>query len=69
MMTMELDSHTELFPKEKPYMKKLMTLALALSFLSTVAVSTAFGQDEPKKEKKKKGKKGTTLTNHQQAIS
>jgi hypothetical protein len=46
-------------------MKKLMTLALALSFLSTVVVSTAFGQDEPKKTKKK-GKKSTasTLTNH-----
>ena len=51
-------------------MKKLMTLALALSFLSTVAVSTAFGQDEPKKEKKKKGgKKGGTSTLTPQAIS
>jgi len=62
-----LELELELFPKEKPNMKKLMTLALALSFLSTVVVSTAFGQDEPKKTKKKGGKKGTasTLINHQ----
>jgi hypothetical protein len=46
-------------------MKKLMTLALALSFLSTVAVSTAFGQDEPKKEKKKKGTKKKDDTKRQ----
>ena len=51
-------------------MKKLMTLALALSFLSTVAVSTAFGQDEPKKEKKKKGgKKGSSNSATRQAIN
>jgi hypothetical protein len=38
-------------------MKKLMTLMLALSFLSTTVV-VAFGQDAPKDEKKKKkGKK------------
>lgn len=46
-------------------MKKLMTLALALSFLSTVAVSTAFGQDAPKKEKKKKSTKKTDATKRQ----
>jgi len=43
-------------------MKKLMTLALALSFLSTVAVSTAFGQDAPPKKEKKKGKKKDDTT-------
>jgi hypothetical protein len=48
-------------------MKKLMTLALALSFLTTVAVSTAFGQDEPKKEKKKKGTKKKDDTTKRQA--
>jgi hypothetical protein len=38
-------------------MKKLMTLMLALSFLSTT-VAVCFGQDTPpKKDGKKKGKK------------
>jgi hypothetical protein len=40
-------------------MKKLMTLALALSFLSTVAVTTAFAQDAPPKKAKKKSTKKT----------
>jgi hypothetical protein len=46
-------------------MKKLMTLALALSFL-TATVAVSFAQDAPKKDstdttkKKKKGKKGDT---------
>ena len=38
-------------------MKKLMTLMLALSFLSTTAV-VAFGQDAPKDDTSKKKKKG-----------
>ncbi|MGD1096069.1 MAG: hypothetical protein ABSB35_29255 [Bryobacteraceae bacterium] len=47
-------------------MKKLMTLALALSFLSTVVVSTAFGQgstDSTPKKGKKKAKKSDTSNN------
>jgi hypothetical protein len=37
-------------------MKKLMTLMLGLS-LALGSVTVAFGQDEPKKEEGKKGKK------------
>ena len=40
-------------------MKKLMTLMLGLTLL-TGTVSTVFGQDAPKTEKKKKGKKKKT---------
>jgi hypothetical protein len=51
-------------------MKKLMTFALALSFLTAVAVPTAFGQDEPKKKKgKKKGGTSTRTPQATQAIS
>ena len=47
-------------------MKKLMTLALALSFLTATAV-VSFAQDAPKKDstdttKKKKGKKKSDTT-------
>ncbi len=38
-------------------MKKLMTLMLALSFMSAT-VATVFAQDQPKQETPKKGKKG-----------
>jgi hypothetical protein len=71
MMAMELDSHFSFsIPKEKPNMKKLMTFALALSFLTAVAVPTAFGQDEPKKKKgKKKGGTSTRTPQATQAIS
>ncbi len=38
-------------------MKRFGIMALALVFLTGTVVTTAFGQDAPKKEKKKKGKK------------
>jgi hypothetical protein len=42
-------------------MKKLMTLALGLSFLMGTITTVAFGQETTKKEtKKKKGKKKKT---------